>query len=910
MKARFIPTVAALSLAVPMVFNSFVCAPTVFADSNTQEYVDINTGNFPDLTFLDCVRAYDTNKDSKLSLAEREAVTTMWINNRFPKIESIEGLEYFPNVTQVEVSDNALETVDLSKYPQIERFYVRNNKLTYINLRGCKDLTRLAVQGNKDLKIVDISLNSNLLDAYEKGTLRDNDTYYEREYSASGSGIYYNKTTTLFTGGIDIATYFPDNDLQSFVKFYDLDNNGRLDAREIKNITLLTTRVNDKKYYFRDLTGLEFLTSLQQIYLIDAPVTFIDVSTLSELTTLKINGTGISELDISKNKKMEVLLCHNTPIKSVDISNCPHLIRAVVWSVGVKYDDSVAYDYGDKYYLRISNKASLIYSIAIDAEHFSDPAFRQYISENIDKDKNGRLQLYEREGIEKIDVSNLGITTLKGIELFPCLKELDCSGNNIKSLDLTGNKQLVTLRASKNKTLEQIEMNEKIVNVDLHSTNMSYLKLEKYRNIRRLDMYGTYISNLDVTGCPGLQRLDVGNTLIENLDVTHNPELECLNISGTRINDIDLKSCPEILKIMKGEPSNVDGMIVYGTYFEDLFTGKTSFFAYTKANPITPTPVPPTATPAPKSTATPTAKPTATTAPKATATATPKPSAPDATATPTVTTAPAATKSPDATVTPEVTTAPSKDPKEQIRAFVDRIYIYVLDREPEDAGAGFWTDELYGFRRTGAEVAQGFIFSDEFINRNTSDKDFVTILYKTFFGREADEAGMNYWLEQLSTGAMDRVTVANGFIFSQEWADTCAKYGIRSGGDLKPTFNIEPTELTYAFVERMYTTALGREYDKEGKEYWASELSNFNISGEQLGASFFLSEEMVSYNLDDKEYVDRLYKTFMDREADADGAAYWLSVLASGTSRADVVYGFTRSPEFTEKCIEARILPF
>ena len=289
--------------------------------------------------------------------------------------------------------------------------------------------------------------------------------------------------------------------------------------------------------------------------------------------------------------------------------------------------------------------------------------------------------------------------------------------------------------------------------------------------------------------------------------------------------------------------------------------------------------------------------------PEVMATPTPVP-----TAEPTCTTEPTIT--PEVTPTPVPTTAPAADPKAQILDFVNRIYTYVLDREPETEGAAFWTDELYKFSRTGAEVAQGFIFSQEFIDRNTTDEQFVTILYKTFFGREADEAGLKYWLEQLSSGTMDRVTVANGFIFSQEWADTCASYGIRSGGELKPTGKIEPTELTYAFVERMYTTAMGRDYDAEGRQYWAGELANFNITGEQVGAFFFLSEEMINYKLSDQEYLNRLYATFMNREADADGSAYWLGVMASGATRESVVYGFTRSPEFTEKCIEARILPF
>ncbi len=278
------------------------------------------------------------------------------------------------------------------------------------------------------------------------------------------------------------------------------------------------------------------------------------------------------------------------------------------------------------------------------------------------------------------------------------------------------------------------------------------------------------------------------------------------------------------------------------------------------------------------------------------------------------------TASPTAKVTSQVTKAPAKptsgasskpdDPQKSISAFVERIYIYVLDREPEAEGAAFWSEELYSFRRTGAEVAQGFIFSPEFESRDTTDEEFVTILYKTFFGRDPEDEGMAFWLSQLSSGTMDRVTVANGFIYSQEWADTCASYGIRSGGDLKPTGAIAPTDLTYAFVERMYTTCLGRGYDEEGRQYWASVLANFETTGEIVGASFFLSDEMTSYALSDEDFLNRLYLTFMDREADADGSAYWLGVMASGTPRSDVVFGFTRSPEFTEKCIEARILPY
>ena len=59
-----------------------------------------------------------------------------------------------------------------------------------------------------------------------------------------------------------------------------------------------------------------------------------------------------------------------------------------------------------------------------------------------------------------------------------------------------------------------------------------------------------------------------------------------------------------------------------------------------------------------------------------------------------------------------------------------------------------------------------------------------------------------------------------------------------------------------------------------------------------------------------EEFVTRLYKTFMDREADKDGQEYWLGAMKEGRGRLEIVLGFTRSPEFIAKCEEAQIIPF
>lgn len=112
-----------------------------------------------------------------------------------------------------------------------------------------------------------------------------------------------------------------------------------------------------------------------------------------------------------------------------------------------------------------------------------------------------------------------------------------------------------------------------------------------------------------------------------------------------------------------------------------------------------------------------------------------------------------------------------------VEDFVERFYEKVLDREAEAGGKIYWTDSLVTGARTGADVAQGFIFSQEFTNQNLNDDDYLNVLYSAFFNREADEGGFNYWKEQIANGK-NRSEVLDGFIYSQEFKNLCATYSI------------------------------------------------------------------------------------------------------------------------------------
>ena len=110
--------------------------------------------------------------------------------------------------------------------------------------------------------------------------------------------------------------------------------------------------------------------------------------------------------------------------------------------------------------------------------------------------------------------------------------------------------------------------------------------------------------------------------------------------------------------------------------------------------------------------------------------------------------------------------------------FVTRLYDVCLDRQPDEKGLSDWIEQLNS-GKTGAEVAYGFIFSNEFQNKNLCNEHYVDYMYRAFFGRESDATGKATWTSALVNGTKGQVF--DGFIGSQEFMKLCAEYGIKAG---------------------------------------------------------------------------------------------------------------------------------
>jgi len=259
---------------------------------------------------------------------------------------------------------------------------------------------------------------------------------------------------------------------------------------------------------------------------------------------------------------------------------------------------------------------------------------------------------------------------------------------------------------------------------------------------------------------------------------------------------------------------------------------------------------------------------------------------------------PGETEKPQESEKPEPET-PVYTPVEQ---FVRRLYINVLNREPDPEGFKAWTRQLVTKANTGAKASEGFIYSEELKKRNLSNDAYVEMLYVTFLDRASDAGGKASWIRLLENG-VSRAHLFKGFVESEEFTKICRHYGIERG-------NVEVTEPrdqnsgVTMFVWRCYKKVLGRDADIDGLNAWVTVLLNKKETPEQVAKGFVFSKEQIEKNLSDTEYVKMLYEVFLDRQYDEAGLNAWVRVLKRGGSREEVFYGFSKSVEF-KKIVES-----
>lgn len=112
-------------------------------------------------------------------------------------------------------------------------------------------------------------------------------------------------------------------------------------------------------------------------------------------------------------------------------------------------------------------------------------------------------------------------------------------------------------------------------------------------------------------------------------------------------------------------------------------------------------------------------------------------------------------------------------------ADVLRLYRAFFDREPDRPGAIYWID-TYEQGATKVVIAESFTHSAEFRGAydGTTNREYVRRVYLNVLDREPDQKGYDYWLERLDNGALTRATLVLNVAANNEFINKHSYTGI------------------------------------------------------------------------------------------------------------------------------------
>ena len=270
------------------------------------ESVEINSTNFQDTDFRNYVKKFDINNDDKLSLEERNKVTTIKLPEDGSYCPTMKGIEYFPELVTLKCPNAHVRSLDVSKNLKLETLWCYWNSLEQL----------------------DVSKNRALKD------LRCGDNYL----------------TTLNVSQNEALEWLSTNDMRSKLNSLDVSCNKALKHLQCTKNGLTSLDVSSNE-------------ALEQLVCNGNPLTELDVSKNAKLTSLDCRRCGLTslkfgsavssmecdenqltELDISQNTRWTDLRCGDNKLTSLSFNENAETSYASIYTGNNHYQIAVDAD--------------------------------------------------------------------------------------------------------------------------------------------------------------------------------------------------------------------------------------------------------------------------------------------------------------------------------------------------------------------------------------------------------------------------------------------------------------------------------------------------------------------------------------------------------------------------------------
>ena len=328
------------------------------------------------------------------------------------------------------------------------------------------------------------------------------------------------------------AAHFPDKAFREHLKMetYDDNEDGYLSSSEIEDIT--DFRCGDCGV--KDLTGIEYLTNLQSLFAMENELTELDVSKNLKLNEIRCEKNKLTKLDVSKNTKLEILTCWNNPIESLDVSNNPELVTLSCGKTKITSLD-----------ISKNTKLTTLWAENLGLTEIDVSKSKDFWSINVSGNKLKSLDVSGYTDLESLYCDNNELETLN-VSGCTKLTKLICNDNKIKELDVSSSTRLYDLLCQGNQI------------ASLNLAGCESLALAYSCNEKEKDGYITYTYSSD-----GDIRLYVDKDTVITFDplqiddTVKTLDLKCGSVGSPKIKGSDAQtqvksSDTSVVRVIKG----------------------------------------------------------------------------------------------------------------------------------------------------------------------------------------------------------------------------------------------------------------------------------------------------------------------------------------------------------------------
>lgn len=159
------------------------------------------------------------------------------------------------------------------------------------------------------------------------------------------------------------------------------------------------------------------------------------------------------------------------------------------------------------------------------------------------------------ESVTSLNVIGSIISDLSGIEKFTALTFLDCSSNNLTSLDVSQNIDLIRLRCRiNNLTVLNVDANVNLTELNCSANNISTLNIDNNIALEWFACYQNFnISTLNLSNNTELIHVDCHFMSLTSLNTNSNGNLETLRCLGNDLETLNLENNTNLINLACGE---------------------------------------------------------------------------------------------------------------------------------------------------------------------------------------------------------------------------------------------------------------------------------------------------------------------------------------------------------------------